>query len=109
MTPAAILRAAAARVTDATWCQRPTIETYYTETGPTCAEGHCSRIAYVFDVCSLEAMKTLAMHLGMGGASGAIKWNDAPGRTATEVREAMLAAADAWEREQGKERQHGDL
>ena len=99
MTPAAILRAAAARVTDETWCQGG--GDCYSDC-PTCAEGHIWRECN-FKEPAPKVTSVLAEYVSDGGTDGGyvIDWNDAPGRTATEVRAAMLAAADAWEREQG--------
>jgi hypothetical protein len=102
MTPAELLKAAAANITDETWCQHS-----IWDGARACASGHIAR-AMGFNRRAGEAkdepiwQATMPLlRVAMGGDAGddtAIpSWNDTPGRTFEEVKALFLRVAEELE------------
>lgn len=86
-----LLKAASRVEQEGMWCQG----TMYVETSrgmAACAVGAVALAANELGVESGDALNVLNRHLG--GGPRIVHWNDAPGRTAFEVAEAMRRAAE---------------
>lgn len=102
MTVSDVLRAAAERVTPDAWCQGHSFENEYGEVMPIkdgaarcCAVGHLS-VAAAGDIdLYFDAVAAMRDYL----AREVTDFNDEPGRTAIDVRTAMLGVAELLDRE----------
>ena len=88
---AAVLRATATRLETKGWCQGRSGP----EEGPNCVSKAVSIVAGYETIVNQVAWRMFRAQIG--GGSGSM-WQDAPGRTATEVIATLRACADAVER-----------
>lgn len=105
MTPAEILRNAAALITSPAAFARCSFA--LTANGVTVDPDHPRAVRWSMygsvvhaapnSPLGVESLIVLSDHLGVGSINGVIRWSNEPGRTHTQAVDALTGAARAWE------------